>query len=240
MNRTQKILVGLALVIVPLLAWAADTKISALTAVTSVAGTNEFAVNEAGTSKKATATQLRDFIGPTLISGASGTANARAAPSETWQILTSNCADNATTTIATCMTTSSLQAGTYWFRYDILGQSGTSTVSLKFDVQFSGTQTKHAYHLFFPSQGVTAATGIADQDINVTTGAVWAHESTRASGTDLGPLTDVDTINVDVHYVIEGVIVVTVAGNLLLGHASESASATRVVAGTVLHLRRFS
>ena len=36
----------------------ADTKISALTAVGAVAATNEFAVNEAGTSKKATALQI--------------------------------------------------------------------------------------------------------------------------------------------------------------------------------------
>jgi hypothetical protein len=41
----------------------ADTKISALSAVSAVAGANEFAVNEAGTSKKATATQTGAFIG---------------------------------------------------------------------------------------------------------------------------------------------------------------------------------
>jgi len=40
----------------------ADTKISALSAVSSVAGANEFAVNESGTSKKATATQVRTFV----------------------------------------------------------------------------------------------------------------------------------------------------------------------------------
>jgi hypothetical protein len=42
----------------------ADTKISALSAVASVAGANEFAVNEAGTSKKATATQIAAFCTP--------------------------------------------------------------------------------------------------------------------------------------------------------------------------------
>jgi hypothetical protein len=42
----------------------ADTKISALTAVASVAGTNEFAVSEAGTSKKASATQIAAFVSP--------------------------------------------------------------------------------------------------------------------------------------------------------------------------------
>jgi hypothetical protein len=42
----------------------ADTKISALTAVASVAGANEFAVNEAGTEKKASATQIAAFVSP--------------------------------------------------------------------------------------------------------------------------------------------------------------------------------
>jgi hypothetical protein len=50
----------------------ADTKISALTGVASVAGTNEFAVNEAGTFKKATATQLRDFVVATDIALSEG------------------------------------------------------------------------------------------------------------------------------------------------------------------------
>ena len=40
----------------------ADTKISALTAVASVAGTNELAVNESGKSKKASVTQLATFL----------------------------------------------------------------------------------------------------------------------------------------------------------------------------------
>jgi len=42
----------------------ADTKISALTAASVAAAANEFAINEAGTSKKLTAAQLKDFIAP--------------------------------------------------------------------------------------------------------------------------------------------------------------------------------
>jgi hypothetical protein len=40
----------------------ADTKISALTAASAVAGANEFVINEAGTSKKVTATQIKTFV----------------------------------------------------------------------------------------------------------------------------------------------------------------------------------
>lgn len=43
----------------------ADTQISGLTAVSSVAGANEFGVNEAGASKKASATQIATFASPT-------------------------------------------------------------------------------------------------------------------------------------------------------------------------------
>lgn len=42
----------------------ADTKISALTAASVAALANEFAINEAGTSKKVTVAQLKDFIAP--------------------------------------------------------------------------------------------------------------------------------------------------------------------------------
>ena len=42
----------------------ADTKISALSAVASVAGTDGFGLNEAGTSKKCSATQLATFTSP--------------------------------------------------------------------------------------------------------------------------------------------------------------------------------
>jgi hypothetical protein len=42
----------------------ADTAISGLAAVSSVAGANEFVVNEAGTEKKASATQIAAFVSP--------------------------------------------------------------------------------------------------------------------------------------------------------------------------------
>ena len=40
----------------------ADTKISALAAASAVIDANEFAINEAGTSKKVTGTQIRLFV----------------------------------------------------------------------------------------------------------------------------------------------------------------------------------
>jgi len=217
----------------------ADTKISALTAVATPASTDEFPVNQAGTSKKMTLQQIEDYF-RVVIAGNSGTANQNGSGSETWQVLTSDAASNSTTTIATVMTTSSLPAGTYMYRYDIVTQSAATTTAQKFSVDATGTVTRHLYHLFFPSQGVTAATGVVDQDINVTTGAVWAHLSTRTDNTTLGPTTDVDTLNADVHFVIEGVLETSTSGNLLLGHASEVAAASTVQSGTTLRLWRFA
>lgn len=216
----------------------ADTKISALASVVTPATTDEFAVNQGGTSKKVTlATLVSYFQG--LISGSSG-AGAIAAGAEIWQVLTSNAASNSTTTNAAVMTTTSLPAGTYWFRYDIIVQCAAATNSPKFAVQATGTVTKIVYHLFFPSQGVTAATGVIDQDINVTTGAVVGHQSTRTNNTTLGPFTDVDTANSDVHMWIEGIVVTSTSGNLVLQHSSETAAATTVQSGTQLYLKRLA
>lgn len=217
----------------------ADTKISAAAAITTTALTDEYATNQAGASKRTTLSQIiQSFV--TLISGNSGTSNQLAAPSQTWQVLTSNAASNSTSTIATVMTTSSLPAGRYWYRYDIIARSGATTTAQKFSVDATGTVTRHLYHLFFPSAGVTAATGVADQEVNATTGAVWAHESTRVDNTTLGPMTDVDTANADVHFVIEGMLETSTSGNLLLGHASEVAASSQVMSGTMLTLRRLS
>lgn len=217
----------------------ADTKISALTAVVTPAVGDEFPVNQAGTTKKMTLTQVIASTVGVLISGSSGTANALAAPSKTWQLLTGNATSNSTTSIVTVMTTSSLPLGTYKYRYDIIGQTSATTTSMKFSVDFSGTVTKTVYHLFFPSQGVTASTGVVSQVANTTTGNVWAHQSTRTDNTVLGPQTDHDATG-DVHYVIEGMLVCSTSGDLLLGHASETAVSTTVQSGTMLELTRLA
>jgi hypothetical protein len=248
-----------------------DTKISALTAVSSVAGANELAVNEAGTSKKASVTQLATFIDaspaltgvptaptaaagdsstqvattafvqnalPLIIAGNSGAANQNAAPARTIQVLTANSSTNNTTNIAVAMTTLSLAAGTYKYRYDIICQSDTSGNSIKFAVDATGTVTRHLYRLYFPSGGVTASTGAMDQEVNATTGNVYAFASTRVDNTTLGPFTDVDTTNADIHVVIEGMLLTTTVSGLTLGFASETTGITKLIAGTCLELVR--
>lgn len=215
----------------------ADAKFSALTAITTPASTDEWGANQGGSSKRMTLAKAVEYF-RTLISGNSGTANQNAG-GETWQVLTSNASSNSTTTIATVMTTSSLPAGTYRYRYDIIVQAGLTTTSVKFSVDATGTVTRHNYSLMWPSQGVTAATGVAGIS-NATTGAVWAHQTSRTDNSTMGPGTDVDVANADVRMVIEGTLTTSTSGNLLLGHASEVAAASTVQAGTCLKLERLA
>lgn len=57
----------------------ADTKVSALTAVSSVTGTQEFPANDGGVSKKATAAQIKTYVN-TAPSFAAGSASAGSWP----------------------------------------------------------------------------------------------------------------------------------------------------------------
>lgn len=77
----------------------ADTKISALTAVTTPAGTDELAVNEAGTSKKLTLAQVNTFCDPISMSSTSETGFA---------------ADTYVTGSALTVDPARLQAATFW------------------------------------------------------------------------------------------------------------------------------
>lgn len=61
------------------------------------------------------------------------------------------------------------------------------------------------------------------------------HASTRVTSTtapNLGPATSVDTANADMMAVIDIYMSVSVAGNFEIWHASETATASTVMAGT--------
>lgn len=150
--------------------------------------------------------------------------------------LASDSSISSTTAASIAGIAQTLEPGTYWFEYSIDCESATATVTPKFGINFTGTQTRIAYSLFFPSAGVTAATGVVDQDANATTGQVWAHASTRTNNTVLGPFTDVDTTNSPLLMYLKGKIVVTAAGTLQFLHGSETATSTTVKAGTMLRI----
>jgi hypothetical protein len=202
----------------------ADTKISALTAVAAAALANEYAVNEAGTSKKVTGTQLQ-----ALLQAANGLPIVKA--------LSSPYTNSTTTgTIVTGLNFAGLVAGTYHVRWILLMQSAATTTSPKFGVNYTGTVTRMSAIAQFPSAGVTAATGTLIDVANATTGQVWAYAITRTESTtapNLGPWVGVTNANQDHLIVIEAVVVVSDSGDLELWAGSEvAASQIQLSAGS--------
>jgi hypothetical protein len=223
----------------------ADTKISALSAVTVPASTDEFAVNQGGASKKMTLGQIETFTGHTLITGASGAVSSEPAPSETLQILTADNADIPTTTLVDQLTATGLGAGWWQVEYTISWESNVTTTGIAFNINFTGTQTSFMATREDPtsSQTALATVGIADQDSPTNSGTGWLPStwSVRANATDLGPNAGVDTINAIQLSRVTALLLVTVSGNLVMRAKSEVASTiTRFNAGTSARYRRLS
>jgi hypothetical protein len=136
-----------------------------------------------------------------------------------------------------------LTAGTYAFQYYIRYQAAATTTGVKFGVNFTGTQTAFMANAQYQTSGSAASDGTHDQ---ATTGAaegiVFGY-STRSESTtapNLGPTEAVDTANADMLAYIQGLIVVTAAGDLELWHGSEVAASSTVKAGTSLVLTKTS
>ena len=222
----------------------ADTKISALPAASAAALANEFAINEAGASKKITGTQLLTLLGGSLITGATGTVTPAVAPVMTRQILTANNADIPTTTVVTQLTASTVGTGWWLAEYWVIWQSNVTTTGITLKVSHSGTAANFQATRIDPlaSSTALATTGIFDQQpTTATTGklpSVWA---TRTNAGALGPNAGVVAINVNEMTYITALLLVTVSGNLLLQANSGVASTiTRVCAGTTARYTKLS
>lgn len=135
----------------------------------------------------------------------------------------------------------SVQPGTYFLQYVMRCQSATTTVGLKFGINFTGTAANPVLTVRYGSTGTTAATGVADDVANVLTGSLV---ESRASVTytttapDLGPNTGVAVINSNILFIVEASIIVTAAGDLEIWHGSETATSTTVKAGSMGILTR--
>ena len=222
----------------------ADTKISALTAATVAAASNEFAINEAGTSKKLTGTLLKAFVGPTLITGNSGTVASQAAPSQTLQVLTADNADIPTTSVVTQLTASTVGLGWWLAEYFIHWNSDVTTTGINFIVDHTGTATPFMSTRIDPIGSTTAlaTVGIShqttDEGVVGNLPSVWA---ANADGGSLGPNAGVTTVDSVQFSWIKALLLVTVSGDLLLRANSEIASTiTRVLAGTCARYTRLS
>jgi hypothetical protein len=198
--------------------------------------------------------------GGVLVSNASGSV-AAVAPGTSGNVLTSNGTTfvsqapaagatsvlslssdvtNTTATGADTGLTKTLAAGTYVFQYVIRYQSAATTTGVMFGVNFTGTKTAFMATAALPTTGTTAVTALHDQ-ATTTTPTIMGTVATRTVSSttpNLGPWTDVDTANADMMVTIDGLIIVTVSGDLQLWHASEVAASSTVKAGTSLILTK--
>ena len=212
----------------------ADSKISALTAATAVAAANEFAINEAGTSKKVTAQQIADFAA-TNLSGSSGAASSN----RTTLCLTSNSADNTTTSQVVAMTITGVGAGTYRIKGTLVYQTAALTTGIGIVLNHTGTVTRFVSNWIQITTGTTAATGIGDQAATTNAGQLVEGKAERVKATMSSATAGVDTINADELVVLDAIIIVSVTGSITLSIASEvAASAVRLMAGSVLEVEK--
>jgi len=192
----------------------ADTKFSALTAASVAALANEIPINEAGTSKKVTLTQVQ-----TLLQTSLGLPRVMSITGSPYTI------NSTTATSVTGLKFASLVAGNYYVVWHLLVQTALAATSCKFGVNYTGTVTRMNMTAQFPSAGVTAATGTWHDANNATTGQVWAYANTRTETTtapNLGPWIAFTNANVDHYCKVEGVLVVSDGGDLELWCGSEA------------------
>jgi hypothetical protein len=148
---------------------------------------------------------------------------------------------NSTTTAAKITgLDASVGVGTWIFEYYVLYQAAATTTGIKLSVNHTGTVTSFVDWWFGTDATATAATAALSQAANAATGQVFSVWSARAKSTaaGMGPSISVDSANADMLAVIEGIMVVTVAGNIELYHASEVAAASTVKAGSAVRLTR--
>lgn len=127
--------------------------------------------------------------------------------------------------------------GTFVFNYYILYSSSLAATGVRFDVNYDGTVSNFVWNQMFVGLIATASDANADQDSVLAAAAVYNAFSSRAKGTaGRGTTISVDTVNLDMLMRIEGLMIVTVAGNLKLYHGCEDANNTTVKVGSSLIL----
>ncbi len=154
--------------------------------------------------------------------------------------LASDDAKTSTTAAAVSGLSTATGIGTFTFKYTIIHQAAATTTGFKASVNHTGTVVNLLADVYFVSATTTASDGVQDQDVALTTGGLFNVNAQRAKSTaGLGASVSADTANADLLTLIEGIVVVTVDGNLELYWATEvAASASTVKAGSSLVLTK--
>lgn len=154
--------------------------------------------------------------------------------------LSSDATANSTTTAAKITSLDQLAGiGTFVFKYYIRYVTSVITTGVKFSVNHTGSVSTFTAFMRYVDAAATAATGAPKQNQNATTAGVMGSYSSRAISTaaNMGPTLSADATS-DMMIIIEGLMIVTVSGNIELYHASETAASTTVKAGSSLILHR--
>ena len=126
--------------------------------------------------------------------------------------------------------------GTWAFQYFIRHQAAATTTGIKFTVNHSGTVTSFMATSRKLEATTAASTGAQSQVFAtfglISGGGIRAKSTTAPLGVSISH----DAANADTMTVIEGLMVVTVSGNIELYHASEVAAASTIKADSMLIL----
>lgn len=169
----------------------------------------------------------------TRIAGNSGAAGA----DFTAQHLTANSADQTSVTPAAVMTTTGVGVGTWLFRYTVIFQTAATTTGIRLNVNHTGTVTLFQSRLSFTDTSATAATGVGKGLATAAIGSVPSEYQEQAKDTTTFASVGVAVINSNILATLEGIIVVSVSGDLQLKLGTEvAASAVRLMANSSLLL----
>ncbi len=136
----------------------------------------------------------------------------------------------------------SVQPGTYGFRYYLNSQTSSTAKGKGYGLHFTGTGTI-AGHRTYVGTGSTAATAAPGNTTNSVTGWIYhGHAFNAFSSAAPNTMTAgyVATAT-DILEILQGVLVVTAAGNLSLYHSNElGTTSTSVSANTIAVLERYA
>jgi len=206
----------------------ADTKVSALAALTgvnaalgdllTVVDVSDTTMAASGTNKSITLAELEEYL--ERIAGLP----------RIKRLGTQHSVTGVTGTKVTDLDMA-LPVGTHTFKYSVLNRSATATTGVGLGVNFStGTAAVKAFMRYNVSTITTASNGLTEEESGaalVTGGVMNAWASKAYSTTTPTTMAEgVGATGVDLLDIIEGLIIVTVAGTLELWHSSQIAATT--------------
>lgn len=130
-----------------------------------------------------------------------------------------------------------LEIGTYIFNYYMITRSATATTGIQFGVNFTGTGTPIEHFRFMDNATViNTDTHAMDDQGSLAFGTVqgMANRVKTTTAPNMGTTVGFATAATDTLCMIEGLVIVTVAGNLELWHSSETTTSTTVEVGSSL------